>query len=165
MPLDILDETNLRNLPVRERLDRCIYNIKNEIDESKRWDAVYLAGEIAEATSPDDPLFDEVSDLMSWILQNDDNCVIKHEACFQIAARNMRKKIPDMINTALTDESGVTKHEALECLALMRAFEAREAMVKALDDPIPYVSETAAFGIKRLDRLEKNEVYKQSKIL
>ena len=165
MPLDVLDEANLRNLPARERLDRCIYIIKNEIDESKRWDAVYLAGEIAEATSQEDPIFDEVADLMSWILQNDTNCVIKHEACFQIAARNMRKKIPDMIHTALHDVSGVAKHEALECLALMRAFESREAMVKALKDPIPYVSETAAFALKRLDRLDKNEIYKQSKIL
>ena len=107
MPLDVLDEAHLRDLPVRERLDRCIYIIKNDIDESKRWDAVYLAGEIAEATSPENPIFDEVADLMSWILKNDANCVIKHEACFQIAARNMRKKIPDMINTALNDESGV----------------------------------------------------------
>lgn len=165
MPLDVLDEANLRDLSVRERLDRCIYIIKNDVDESKRWDAVYLAGEIAEATSPKDPIFDEVADLMSWILENDNNCVIKHEACFQIAARNMRKKIPDMINTALNDESGVAKHEALECLALMRAFESREDMIKALDDPIPYVSETAAFALKRLDRLEKTEIYQQSKIL
>ncbi|HXV38225.1 MAG TPA: HEAT repeat domain-containing protein [Nitrosopumilaceae archaeon] len=165
MPLDVLDEANLRDLSVRERLDRCIYIIKNDVDESKRWDAVYLAGEIAEATSPKDPIFDEVADLMSWILKNDNNCVIKHEACFQIAARNMRKKIPDMISTALNDESGVAKHEALECLALMRAFESREDMIKALDDPIPYVSETAAFALKRLDRLEKTEIYQQSKIL
>lgn len=165
MPLDVLDEANLRALPARERLDRCISIMKNESDVSKRWDAVYLAGEIAEATSPEDPIFDEVSDLMSWILQNDDDCVIKHEACFQIAARNMRKKIPDMINTALNDKSGVAKHEALECLALMRAFESREVMVKALQDPISYVSETAAFALKRLDRLDKNEIYKPSRIL
>lgn len=165
MPIDVLDETNLRNLPQRERLDRCIYIIKNDADVSKRWDAVYLAGEIAEATLTEVPIFDEIADLMSWILQNETDCVIKHEACFQIAARNMRKKIPDMINTALNDESGVAKHEALECLALMRAFESKEAMIKALKDPIPYVSETAAFALKRLDRLDKNETYKQSKIL
>ncbi|HSB56220.1 MAG TPA: HEAT repeat domain-containing protein [Nitrosopumilaceae archaeon] len=165
MPIDVLDETNLRNLPQRERLDRCSYIIKNDPDVSKRWDAVYLAGEIAEVAGPEVPIFDEIADLMSWILQNETDCVIKHEACFQIAARNMRKKIPDMINTALNDKSGVAKHEALECLALMRAFESKGAMLKALKDPIPYVSETAAFALKRLDRLDKNEIYKQSKIL
>jgi hypothetical protein len=165
MPIDVLDDTNLRDIPTRERLDRCIYIIKNDPDESKRWDAIYIAGEIAEATTPEDPIFDEVADLMSWVLQNETNGVVKHEACFQIAARNMRKKIPDMIYTALNDKSGIAKHEAIECLALMRAFESRDAMVKALGDKIPYVSETAAFSLKRLDRLDKDEIYKQSKIL
>ncbi|HSD04374.1 MAG TPA: HEAT repeat domain-containing protein [Nitrosopumilaceae archaeon] len=163
MPLDIMDETDLRDIPTRERLNRCIYTIKNDADESKRWDAVYLAGEIAEA-NPTDPIFDEVAELMSWILQNDDNGVIKHEVCFQIAARNMRKKIPDLINTALNDKSGIAKHEALECLALMKAFEAKDTMIKALKDPISHVRETAAFALKRLDRLDK-KAYTPSKIL
>jgi hypothetical protein len=165
MPIDVLDDTNLRGIQTRERLDKCIYIVKNDPDESKRWDAIYIAGEIAEATTPEDPIFDEVADLMAWVLQNETNGVVKHEACFQIAARNMRKKIPDMINTALNDKSGIAKHEAIECLALMRAFESRDAMVKALGDQIPYVSETAAFSLKRLDRLDKDEIYKQSKIL
>lgn len=165
MPLDVVDETNLRKIPPEERLDRCIYIVKNDADESKRWDAVYLADEIAKEASPKDQIFDKVAELMSWILQNENNGVIKHEACFQIAARNMRKKIPDLINTALNDKSGIAKHEALECLALMRAFESREAMVKAIKDPIPYVSETALFALKRLDRLDKKEAYKPSEIL
>ena len=165
MPLEILDETNLRKIPTRERLDRCTFIIKNDQDESKRWDAIYIAGEIAEATNPEDPIFDEVADLMSWILQNEDNGVVKHEACFQIAARNMRKKIPDMIKTALYDKSGIAKHEALECLGLMKAFESRESIEEALKDPNPYVSETAAFALKRLDRLDRKEDYTPSQIL
>jgi HEAT repeat protein len=164
IPLDILDENEFRGLPPRERLEKCAHIIKNDTDESKRWDAVYLAGEIAEA-DPTGPIFDDVADLMSWILENDDNGIIKHEACFQIAARDMRKKIPALINTALNDKSGIAKHEALECLALMRAVESKEAIRPALDDPIPYVSETAAFAIKRLDRFEKNQTYIPSEVL
>jgi len=165
MPLEILDDGNLRNFPPKERLDRCRHILMSEKDESKRWDAVYLAGEIAEAASPQDPIFDEVADLMSWILKNDENGVIKHEVCFQIAARNMRKKIPDLIHTALNDKSGLAKHEAIECLSLMKAFEAMETITKALDDSIPYVRETAAFALKRLKRLERSREYKPSKIL
>ncbi len=164
MPLDILDENEFRSLPPGKRLERCAYIIKNDPDESKRWDAVYLAGEIAE-DAPADPIFDDVADLMSWVLENDDNGIIKHEACFQIAARDMRKKIPVMIKTALNDRSGIAKHEALECLALMRAVESKEAIRPALDDPIPYVSETAAFAIKRLDRFEKSQAYVPSDVL
>jgi HEAT repeat protein len=164
MPLDILDEDEMRRLPPRKRLEKCTQIIKNDPDESKRWDAVYLVGEIAKANSSD-PIFDEVADLMAWILQNDDNGIIKHEACFQIAARNMRKNIPVLINTALYDKSGIAKHEALECLALMRAFESKNAMRQALKDPIPYVSETAAFALKRLDRFGKKQDYKPADIL
>jgi len=165
LPLEIIDDNKLRNIPPKERLDRCKYILKNEKDESKRWDLVYLAGEIAEIIGQQDPIFDDVADLMSWILQNDENGVIKHEVCFQIAARDMRKKIPDLISTALNDKSGLAKHEAIECLALMKAFEAKEAITKALDDSIPYVRETAAFALKRLERLERSREYKPSEIL
>jgi HEAT repeat protein len=78
--------------------------------------------------------------------------------------QEIREKIPDLINTALNDKSGIAKHEALECLALMKASEAREVMLKALKDLIPYVSETAAFALKRLDRSDE-KTYKPSEIL
>ena len=129
----ILDEGKLRNLPIRERLDKCTLIIKNEPDESLRWDAVWLAGEVAEM-NPDTPLFDEVADLMSWVLKNDNNGVVKHEACYQIAARNMRKKIPDLVSTALNDKSVIAKHEAIESLGLMRAFDSKDLISKSLDD-------------------------------
>jgi HEAT repeat protein len=105
--------------------------------------------------NPDTPLFDEVADLMAWVLKNDKNGVVKHEACYQIAARNMRKKIPNLVETALNDKSVIAKHEAIESLGLMRAFDSREIISKSLDDPNPEVRETAAFVMKRLERLHK----------
>ncbi len=149
----ILDENRLRDLPVRERLDKCTQIIKNENDESFRWDAVWLAGEIAEL-NPNTSLFEEVSDLMAWVLKHDNNGVVKHEACYQIAARNMIKKIPDLVETALNDKSVIAKHEAIESLGLMRVFDCKDLIAKGLDDPSPEVRETAAFVIKRLERLQ-----------
>jgi HEAT repeat protein len=149
----ILDEGKLRNLPFRERLDKCTSIIKNESDESLRWDAVWLAGEIAE-TNPNSSLFEEVAELMVWVLKNDNNGVVKHEACYQIAARNMRNKIPDLIQTALNDESIIAKHEAIESLGLMRAFDSKDMISNSLKDPNPDVRETAAFVMKRLERLQ-----------
>ncbi len=151
----VIDEANLKSLPVRERLDKCAFIIKNDNDESLRWDAVWVAGEIAESLKHDDPLFEEVSNLMAWVLNYDPNGVIKHEACYQIAARNMRQVIPDLINAALNDKSGLVKHESLESLGLMRAFEAMELISAALDDHNPDVKETAEFVLKRLTRLQK----------
>ena len=164
----ILDEGKLRDLPYRHRLDKCTLIIKSEVDESLRWDAVWLAGEIAEL-NPNTLLFDEVAELMVWVLKNDDNGVVKHEACYQIAARNMRNKIPDLIETALYDTSVIAKHEAIESLGLMRAFGSKDLLLKVMDDPDPNVKETAAFVLKRLERLAKletkNKVYKPSTIL
>jgi len=164
MPIPVLDEQNLRKLPVRERLDRCVSIMKTSNDESLRWDAVWLAGEVTETVDRDDPIFNEVADLMSWILQNDNNGVVKHEACYQIAARNMRKKIPDLIHTALHDKSTIAKHEAIESLGLMRAFESEDLISKALEDSSYEVRETAAFVLKRFKRLEEfSEAEKQYK--
>lgn len=165
----ILDEQNLRLLPTRERLDKCIEIVKKETDESLRWDAVWLAGEIAEINGPNEPIFREVANLMAWVLQNETNGVVKHEACYQIAARNMREKIPDLLDVALNDASVIARHEAMESLGLMRAFDTKEMLYKAAEDPNPSVKETALFVLKRLGRLEKldenRKAYKPSDIL
>lgn len=165
MALLILDDNKIRELPIKERLERCHQIIKNEQDESKRWDAVWLAGEIAENKAEGDPVFDDVADLMAWVLENDDNNVVKHEACYQIAARNMRSKIPALIKAALTDKSGLTKHEALESLGLMRATEAIDLIKDATSDPNDDVRQTALFVIKRLRRMQKSGAYKPSEII
>lgn len=165
LALLIFDDDKIKGLPVAQRLERCREIIHSEKDESKRWDAVWLAGEIAENREKIDPIFNEVADLMAWVLENDDNSVVKHEACYQIAARNMRDKIPALINAALGDKSGLTKHEALESLGLMRATEATELIKEALNDPLDDVRQTAAFVIKRLKRMEAAGAYKPSDII
>ena len=154
MSSSVIDENDVRKMPLDKRVEFCTRIIKNDDDESKRWDAVWLAGEVAEVSKHDDPLFSEVADLMVWILQNDPNGVVKHEACFQIAARNMRKKIPDLIHSALNDASGLVKHEAIESLGLMRAFEIQDTIEKMKDHPNPDVSETARFVLKRFSRMK-----------
>ena len=154
MSRHVLDEQDIRKLPSKERLSKCSAILKNSNDESLRWDAVWLAGEIAEVSGENDPIFDEVADLMVWVLQNDDNGVVKHEAAFQIAARNMRKKIPDLVNSVLNDKSGLVQHEALESLGLMRAFEVEEMIAKAISHQNPDVSQTASFVLKRFARLK-----------
>ncbi len=47
MAIEIYDENKLRNLSDEERLHTCEYILKNDSDESKRWDAVWLIGELA----------------------------------------------------------------------------------------------------------------------
>lgn len=166
MPIEVFDEYKMRELSDEERFSICEKTLKNEKDESKRWDAVWLIGELAENKDESDPMFNKVSDVIEWVLNNDDNGVVKHEACFQVAARNMRQKIPVLVNVGLHNPSILAKHEAIESLGLMRAFEAEPLIRKALDDPSPDVRETAEFVLKRFERIKNhNVVYKPSAIL
>ena len=119
----IFDEYDMRKLPPRERLDKITQILKNERDESIRWDSVWLAAEITEVIDKDDPIFAEIADLMVWVLLNDDNGIVKHEAAFQIGLRNMKSKIPDLINSTLNDKKELVRHEAIEALGLMRAHD------------------------------------------
>jgi hypothetical protein len=161
----IFDEYDMRELPPRMRLDKIIQILKNERDESIRWDSVWLAAEITEGIDKDDPIFAEIADLMVWVLLNDDNGIVKHEAAFQIGLRNMKSKIPDLINSILNDKKELVRHEAIEALGLMRAHECKETLRKMLEDPSDAVRETAVFVLKRLDRLTNRGDYRGEAIL
>jgi HEAT repeat protein len=161
----IFDEYDIRKLPLKKRLDKITQILKNEEDESIRWDSIWLAGEITEGIEANDPIFSEIADLMVWVLLNDDNGIVKHEAAFQIGVRNMRNKIPNLIESALNDKSELVRHEAIEALGLMRAHECKDTLSKALQDPNDAVKETAAFVMKRLERLTNRGDYKVESIV
>jgi len=161
----ILDENNLRQLSPEKRLEKLEEILKHNTDPSKRWDAVWLIGALAHKKGPGS-LYDRAADLLVWSLKNDNNGVVKHEVCYQIVACNMRKKIPDLLNCALNDTSSLARHEAIECLGGIEAFEVKDDLKKALDDPVSYVAETAAFSIRRLERMEnRKDQFQLSKIL
>ncbi|HSB50431.1 MAG TPA: HEAT repeat domain-containing protein [Nitrosopumilaceae archaeon] len=149
----ILDENKTRQLSAKKRLATCTDILRTERDASKRWDAVWITGELAREIGQGE-LFDKAADLLVWVLQNDDDGVVKHEVCYQISACNMRKKIPDLLKAGLYNNNPLARHEALECLGFMEAFETKDEMKKALNDPIDYVRETAMCAIKRLERMQ-----------
>jgi hypothetical protein len=160
----ISDEFDMRKLPPRQRLDKITQVLKNERDESIRWESIWLVGEITEELiNTNDPIFDEIADLLVWVLRNDDNGIVKHEAAFQIAVRNMRAKIPYLVNSALNDKSELVRHEATEALGFMRAPECKEMLRKKLEDPSKAVRETAVLMLKRLDRRTYSGEYTRPK--
>ena len=164
--MDVLsDEFDMRKMPPRQRLDKITQILKNERDESIRWESIWLVGEITEELiNTDDPIFDEIADLFVWVLRNDDNGIVKHEAAFQIAVRNMRAKIPYLVNSALNDKSELVRHEATEALGFMRARECKETLRKKLEDPSEAVRETAVLMLKRLDRRIYSGEYARPKV-
>jgi HEAT repeat protein len=161
----ISDEFDMRKLPPRQRLDKITQVLKNERDQSIRWESIWLVGEITEElTNTDDPIFNEIADLLVWVLQNDDNGIVKHEAAFQIGLRNMRAKIPYLVNSALNDKSELVRHEATEALGFMRAHECKEMLRKMSEDPSEAIRETAVLMLKRLDRRIYSGEYTRSKV-
>ncbi len=77
----------------------------------------------------------------------------------------MRDKIPDLIDSALHDSSIVARHESLEALGLMRAYDVEDQIKQTLNDPNHDVKETAEFVLKRFKRLHGKGEYRPSEIL
>lgn len=152
------DPEQIRSLPQKDRLEKLAFVFKNEPNEAARWDAVWLAGELAEETNLKGPIFEQIGELYNWIMRNDDNSVVRHEVCYQIAGRNMRKQIPVLLDAALHDESDLVRHEAIECLSIIRADdEIVQVIKKGMEDPSKIVRDTAVFVQKRIDRVKGKE--------
>jgi deoxyhypusine monooxygenase len=159
----IFDEYQIRKLPPRERLDFLKQILTNNTDEaSTRWDCVWLAGEIADELPSDVQIRQEIADLMVWVLKNDENDIVSHEAAFQIGLRNMVDKMSDLLDAALHHKGVITRHEAIEGLCLARRHEYRntiESIAHDKTEPEP-VRVTAAFVVERLDKLKNAGVYR-----
>ena len=145
-------------------MEVCKSIIKKEKDESLRGEAVWVLGATASELNLNDPLRDEIGDLLEFVLIHDNNDVVKHEAVFQIGLRNMRAKIPYLVNSAMNDKSELVRHEATESLGFMRAHECKETLRKVLEDPSEAVRETAVLMLKRLDRRIYRGEYTHSKV-
>lgn len=145
-------DKTLKGLPLEERYVKIKDIFENSGDESERWDAVWIAGEIPVEVDLKGPLFEKMTDLFAWVLKNDDNDVVRHEVCYQIAARNMRRIIPELASAANYDPSPLVRHEATECLMIIRATDQMEAIKRSLGDENESVRNTAELVIKRMSR-------------
>lgn len=95
------------------------------------------------------------------------NGIVKHEAAFQIGLRNMRDKIPFLLDCACHDDSSVARHEAIEALGMMRdqSDNTKRVLTGLTFVSDRAVSETAKFVLKRLDRLKNKGEYKGEAIV
>lgn len=142
----------IKSLPLEERTERIEQIFKTSKDESERWDAVWLGGEIPVEVNLEGPLFEKMTDLFAWVLKNDPNDVVRHEVCYQIAARNMTRIVPDLAYAANYDPSPLVRHEATECLMIIRATDQMETIERSLKDENESVRNTAELVLKRMNR-------------
>ena len=149
-------DNSIRNLPMEKRIEKLDAIFKTSKDESERWDAVWLAGEIPVEVDLKGPIFEIMTDLFAWVLKNDPNDVVRHEVCYQIAARNMRRIIPELAHAANYDVSPLVRHEATECLMIIRAIDQIEAVERSLHDENESVRNTAKLVLKRMKRYKSD---------
>jgi len=152
-----LDTDGIRKLPHEERIEKLNDILKNSTDESERWDAVWMLGELAEETGLKGPIFEKAGELLAWSLKHDDNSIVRHEISYQIAGRGYHKHIPDLIESALHDKSSLVRHESCECLSIIQAKDAKPFVESLLKDPVDVVRETAQFVLKRMERTKNKE--------
>jgi len=167
---DNLTENRLNELDPETRLDVSYEKITNgKNSESQRWDCLIIISELYVKLNknqyPDlgkkkvEKMISKIESILKWMIYNEKNCVVHHEVAYQVAARNMTSLIPDMVQAALHSKSIVSRHEYLECLGVMKAFdELKKILPKALKDKNPDVRETAEFAQDRISRYanEKN---------
>jgi HEAT repeat protein len=145
-------DNKIRKLPIEQRFKKLEEILTTSVDESERWDAVWLGGEIPVEVDLKGPMFEKMTDLFLKVLKNDSCDVVRHEVCYQIAARNMRRLIPDLAHAANYDPSPLVRHEATECMMIIRATDQIDAIKRSLNDEDQSVRNTARLVLKRISR-------------
>ncbi len=151
---------------LRKRLDICkkLIMSRNDqgeplYDESLRADGLFVSGELYQelVNEKNNPFRKEISDLIGWMLTNEDNSLVYHDVCYQISARNMREHIPALLKGAKTLTSILKIHEAIENLAMMNADGIEETLQKYLYHSHEDIRITAKYSLLRLKRYKNVE--------
>ena len=131
-----LTENQLNELNPKIRLQVAIHKLKNyngKSSISERQDAIIMLGELyhklknnqykSEFTSDEIiKTYSTILDVFKWAIKNELACVPHHELAYQIAARDMRELIPEMVWVSLKHKSIVSRHEFIENLANISAW-------------------------------------------
>ena len=162
-----LTERYINELKPKRRLEFCLSKLKNQdglSSVSEREDALIMLGELYYKLHKNQDGFDltakekqdicdQVRDGFDWAMDNETNCVPHHEICYQISQRDIRELIPKMTHIAVHHKSEVSRHEYVECLANIMAWDELESILPTmLNDSCADVRETAQYCEDRLRR-------------
>ena len=89
------------------------------------------------------------------VLKNDSNELVRHEAAFSLGQMGYSIGVPPLTDATLNDPSMFVRHEAAIALGVIGSKDAKEALVKALDDPDKPVVESAIVALSNIDFMEK----------
>ena len=156
MATQILDEIQLRSMPITERFHFCENIIKHDSDASFRGEALWVVGEIVKQIQRDDPLMKSISNLFRWVLDNEFDIFVRHEACFEVGEAGFSEHETKLVDIILDkNEDPVVRHEAIEGLGLLRAYHLTWVLEECAKEDNVSVRDTALFMLARFKRLQK----------
>jgi deoxyhypusine monooxygenase len=89
------------------------------------------------------------------VLRNDKNALVRHEAAFSLGQLGFKNGIGPLTEAVRSDPSFFVRHEAAVALGVIGSEDAREILVKALNDESEEVRESAIIALVNLDYLSK----------
>lgn len=147
--------------PFSERFEISKSILTGEKDPSLRVEALWILADTLPEIPLNDSLRDEIAEILEFVLLNDENAVVKHEACYLIGENNLKSKISCLQHAAINDPSPLVRHESIEALGLMQEFGSENVIRKALEDSNPSVSQTAEIVLKQFERAKCIDQQKQ----
>jgi deoxyhypusine monooxygenase len=94
-------------------------------------------------------------DYIAKVLKNDSNELVRHEAAFSLGQMGYSIGVKHLEDATLSDPSMFVRHEAAIALGVIGNKDAKNALVKALDDPDEPVVESAVVALSNIDFMEK----------
>ncbi len=137
---------------ISERFEICKSILTCEKDPSLRVESLWVLADTLPEIPLNEPIREKIAELLEFVLLNDQNAVVKHEACYLIGENNLTSKIYCLQHAAINDPSALVRHESIEALGLMQEFGSEKIIRKALEDSNPSVSQTAEIVLKQLER-------------
>ena len=92
---------------------------------------------------------------VSKVLKNDSNELVRHEAAFSLGQMGYSIGVGPLEDATLNDPSMFVRHEAAIALGVIGSQDAKDVLVKALDDPDKPVVESAIVALSNIDFMEK----------
>ncbi len=89
------------------------------------------------------------------VLKNDENELVRHEAAFSLGQMCYSSSVPPLIDATLNDPSMFVRHEAAIALGVVGNKEAKDTLLKALNDPDKPVVESAIVALSNIEFMEK----------
>ena len=91
---------------------------------------------------------------IGWVLENDIDPLVRHEAAFSLGQLGYVSGIPTLADSVRSDPSFFVRHEAAVALGVIGSEDARNTLKDALKDESIEVSDSATVALANLDYIK-----------